>query len=233
MEKIINYKIDELVPLNNEIDNNRGKLKVKECKIRIIRTIQFSKLDPNSIEKYPLEKTIYSKVFWSEVLPYSKRSFLFQTELKDQDLIDFNYFGQKNPYPKIKDINELLPTIKGRILKCDYRIQVSLYFDSFVTSGYRPRVCLPISITHNSGEEENNNIFNNNFNNIDNSQNNNYLNNEINNDIYYNNNICSSSLLYDRNYLENNKEIDNNNNNKKDNYIKLKEEPKYYNINEI
>ena len=220
-----NYKIDEMVPLNIEIDNNRGKLKVKECKIRIIRTIQFSRLDQNSIEKYPLEKTIYTKVFWSEVLPYSKRSFLFQTELKDQDLIDFNYFGEKNPYPKIRDINELLPTIKGRIIKCDYRIQVSLYFDSFVTSGYRPRVSLPISITHQS-EEDNNNL--------NNLQNDSYLNNEFNNENYYNNNICSSSLLYDQNYLQNHKEIDNNNINKKQNYIKLKEEqPKYYNINEI
>ena len=96
-----NYKIDEIVPLNIEIDNNRGKLKVKECKIRIIRTIEFKRLDKNSLEKYPLEKTIYSNVFWSEVLPNSKRSFLFQTELKDKDLIDFNYLGDNNPYPNI------------------------------------------------------------------------------------------------------------------------------------
>ena len=151
-----NYKIDELVPLNIEIDNTRGKLKVKECKIRILRTIQFKKLDNNSINKYPMEKTIYSKNFWSEVLPNSKRSFLFQTELKDKDLIDFNYFGESNPYPLIKDINLLLPTLESSIIKCDYEIQVSLFFDSFVTSGYRPRISLPIIITHLFQEEDNN-----------------------------------------------------------------------------
>ena len=240
-----NYTIDEIVPLNIEIDNTRGRLKVKETKIRIIRTIQFSRLDKNSIEKYPLEKTINSKIFWSEVLPNSKRFFLFQIELKDKDLINFNYFDEKNPYPKIKDINILLPSIEGGIIKSDYRIQVSLYFDSFVTSGYRPRVCLPISIMHQFQEEDNN---------LNNLQ-----------TYFYNNNFCTdSSLLYDKNYYENNKQIKNNNINndssyeksnsskfqidnesnnnrninnenikKKPNYIELNEESNYYNINEI
>ena len=240
-----NYTIDEIVPLNIEIDNTRGRLKVKETKIRIIRTIQFSRLDKNSIEKYPLEKTINSKIFWSEVLPNSKRCFLFQIELKDKDLINFNYFDEKNPYPKIKDINILLPSIEGGIIKSDYRIQVSLYFDSFVTSGYRPRVGLPISIMHQFQEEDNN---------LNNLQ-----------TYFYNNNFCTdSSLLYDNNYYENNKQIKNNNINndssyeksnsskfqidnesnnnrninnenikKKPNYIELNEESNYYNINEI
>ena len=104
-----------------------------------------------------MEKTINSKNFWSEVLPNSKRSFLFQTELKDKDLIDFNYFGESNPYPLIKDINLLLlPTLESSIIKCDYEIQVSLFFDSFVTSGYRPRISLPIIITHLFQEEDSN-----------------------------------------------------------------------------
>ena len=103
-----------------------------------------------------MEKTIYSKNFWSEVLPNSKRSFLFQTELKDKDLIDFNYVGKSNPYPLIKDLNLLLPTLESSIIKCDYEIQVSLYFDSFVTSGYRPRISLPIIITHLFQEEHSN-----------------------------------------------------------------------------
>ena len=251
-----NYKMDELVPINIEIDNTRGKLKVKECKIRIIRIIQFSKLDKESLEKYPLEKTINSKVFWSEVMPNSKRSFLFQTELKDKDLIDFSYLGEKNPYPEIHDINILLPSLEGRILKCDYRVQISLYFDSFVPSGYRPRVSLPILIIHQL-KEENNNL----------SDLQNY--NEINNLNYSNNNICcGSSLMYDKNFFENYKDnkynainneneknnlyyendnfiqfsriedikSDNQNNNeeinKKTNFIPLKEES-YYNINEI
>lgn len=255
-----NFTIDEMIPLNIDIDNTRGKLKVKESKIRIIRTIQFSKPDKSSIEKYPLEKTIYSKVFWSEVFPNSKRSFLFQTEIIDKDLIDFNFFGENNPYPKIKDINILLPSIEGRIIKCDYRIQVSLYFDSFVTSGYRPRVCLPISIIHQFQEEDNN---------LSNIQNENSLNVNINTTNYYNNNsFTDSSMLYDKNYenkkqIENNsinnnfscqmtdlskfncmtnknenernniKEISNLNINKKPNYIELNEETNYYNINEI
>jgi hypothetical protein len=104
-----NYKIDEVVPLDIEIDNNRGKLKVKQCKIRVIRTIQFSRLDKKSIEKYPLEKTIVSKVFPAEVFPNSKRNFLFQIELNDKDLKDFNYINAINHYQNIRNINILLP----------------------------------------------------------------------------------------------------------------------------
>ena len=216
-----NFTIDEIVPLNIEIDNIRGKLKVKECKIRVIRYIEFSKLDKNLIGKYPLEKTIYSKVFWSEVLPNSKRSFLFQTELKDKDLIDFNYFGENNPYPKIKDINILLPSIEGNIIKCEYRIQVSLYFDSFVTSGYRPRVSLPISIIHQPQEDEKK---------LSNIQNDEKFNKIV--DYNYSHNyICSnSSLLYDQNYLDINKENNNNiiNNN---NILNGKNDKNYYQAN--
>ena len=216
-----NYTIDELVPLNIEIDNIRGKLKVKECKVRIIRSIEFSKLDKNSFEKYPLEKTIYSKVFWSEVLPNSRRRFLFQTELKDKDLIDFNYCGENNLYPEIKDINILLPSIEGNIIKCEYRIQVSLYFDNFVTSGYRPRVVLPISIIHQPQEEDKN------FNNIQNDE-------KSNNIIDYNlshNYACSnSSLLYDKNYLDINTENQNNIINNSNN-LNRKIENNYYKVN--
>ena len=253
-----NFKIYETVPLNIEIDNSRGKLKVKECKIRILRTIQFNRLDKNSIEKFPMEKTIYSKIFWSEVFANSKRNFLFQTELKDKDLIDFCYFGENNPYPSIKDINLLLPTLESRLIKCQYRIQISLYFDSFVTSGYRPRVYLPIIINHQFQEEDNN---------LNNSQIKNFFNNEN----YYNNNICESSLVYDNNFFENyqkNKnsnligninesknnefyysnnnvkfsqimnesndlQIKNQNIHKKEDYIQLNKEKKYNNINEI
>ena len=141
--------------------------------------------------------------------------------------------------------------MEGRIIMCEYKIQVSLYFSSFVTSGYRPRVCMPISITHQSQEE------------------NSFLNqSNIQKEIVIqsnNNNMCYSSLLYNDNHLgnnnmisrsiedienlnyeneKNNKNINNfgqnerviNNINKQDienqNYSELKEES-FYNINEI
>ena len=159
------YQINNVVPLNIFVDNSRGKLKVKNCKIRVIRTIEFSKLE--GPEKYPLEKTIYSKEYVAEVPPFDKRNFIFQTLLIDNDLIDFKYIKEENPYPNINDINILLPTMNSRIIKCDYRIQVSLYFDNFVTAGYRPRVKLPIIITHLI--DDGNNNINNNINNNNNA----------------------------------------------------------------
>lgn len=240
-----NYKIDELAQLNVEIDNNRGKLKVEKCKIRAIRSITFKRLNQESKEEYPLEKTINSEVFFSQVEPYSKRSFLFQIGLKDNDFLDLN---QRIPYKNINDINILLPSMEGRIIMCEYKIQVSLYFSSFVTSGYRPRVCLPISISHLSQEEAS-------FLSQSNLQKEIVIQNN-------NSNMCYSSLLYDNNYLGNNNMINssiediNHENEKKNqniikfnqnerginninnqdindqNYSELKEES-FYNINEI
>ena len=249
----INYKINDVIPINIDIDNSRGKLKVKNCKIRIIRTIQFNKL--RGPEKYPLEKTIYSKQFNSEVLPFNKGQFLFQIQLKDDDLINLEYLIEENPYPNIRDINLLVPSIDSKILKCFYRIQVSLYFDSFVTSGYRPRVKLPIFVTHFI-DEENNNIINNiNVNEM--------LGNNFDNFNDGNYSINDSSLIYDQNFMKNNNQNslinninenekndsnndlieyiksnkiknqnNNENNNIKPNYIELKNES-FYNINEI
>ena len=193
-----NYQINNLIPLNIYIDNSRGKLKVKECKIRLIRTIQFSKL--NGIEKFPLEKTINSKIFPAEVFPSDKKYFLFQIQISDADLYDFKYIKEEKPYPNINDLNILLPTMNSTIIKCDYRIQVSLYFDNFVTSGYRPRVKLPIIISHFSEDGDNN------INNINmkrnNGMNENY--NYNNNLIDSNNIINKSSLIYDNNYINSN-----------------------------
>ena len=249
----INYKINDVIPINIDIDNSRGKLKVKNCKIRIIRTIQFNKL--RGPEKYPLEKTIYSNQFNSEVLPFNKGQFLFQIQLKDDDLINLEYLIEENPYPKNRDINLLVPSIDSNILKCFYRIQVSLYFDSFVTSGYRPRVKLPIFVTHFI-DEENNNIINNiNVNEM--------LGNNFDNFNDGNYSINDSSLIYDQNFMKNNNQNslinninenekndsnndlieyiksnkiknqnNNENNNIKPNYIELKNES-FYNINEI
>ena len=256
-----NYRINDLIPLNVYIDNSRGKLKVKECKIRLIRTIEFCKL--NGPEKFPMEKTINSKIFPAGVLPFDKKYFLFQIQVSDEDLYDFKYIKEEKPYPNINDLNILLPTINSTIIKCDYRVQVSLYFDNFVTSGYRPRVKLPIIISHFFDEGNNNIII------MNNKKNENY-----NNLIESNNIINESSLIYDNNYINsndrnnlinNNPNINNddmnnsqnnfknsdlseyiksnkfedqnisgneNNNNIKPNYIELKKEY-YYNINEI
>ena len=249
----INYKINDVIPINIDIDNSRGKLKVKNCKIRIIRTIQFNKL--RGPEKYPLEKTIYSNQFNSEVLPFNKGQFLFQIQLKDDDLINLEYLIEENPYPNIRDINLLVPSIDSKILKCFYRIQVSLYFDSFVTSGYRPRVKLPIFVTHFIDEE--------NYNIINNINVNEMLGNNFDNFNDGNYSINDSSLIYDQNFMKNNNQNslinninenekndsnndlieyiksnkiknqnNNENNNIKPNYIELKNES-FYNINEI
>ena len=182
---------------------------------------------------------------------------MFQIQLIDNDLVDFKYIKEEKPFPNINDLNVLLPTLDSKLLKCDYRIQVSLYFDNFVTSGYRPRVKLPIIISHFFGEENNNiNKNNHKYNLIDSTSHiyessllydQNIINdNSENNIINDNRNINISNIINRENdiinddlteYIKSNK-LENqkqnksqNSNNNKINFIEMKKE--FYNINEV
>ena len=41
-----------------------------------------------------------------------------------------------------------MPSVDSLTIKCEYSIKVSVYFNSYVTYSYRPRVILPLSVTH-------------------------------------------------------------------------------------
>ena len=139
-------------------------------------------------------------------------------------------------------MNPLLPSIESKLIKCDYRIQVSLYFDNFVTSGYRPRVKLPIIISH-FFDEENNNINNNNPKNYLIEYDKNFINANSGNNLINDNGNISNINNSENNILNNDlteyiksnkldKQIKSENyNNNKHNYIEMKKE--FYNVNEI
>ena len=46
-----------------------------------------------------------------------------------------------------------MPTLDGDVIKCEYEIKVSLYFENFVDKSHRPRLIFPISLCHETLEE--------------------------------------------------------------------------------
>jgi hypothetical protein len=46
-----------------------------------------------------------------------------------------------------------MPSVNGFTVVCEYSIKVTLYFAKFVTNYYRPRVILPVTISHQLAEE--------------------------------------------------------------------------------
>ena len=149
-----NYNIKDSIPLKVEINNMRGKLKVTKCEVNMYRKIGYRKKNEDK-NKYELENIIVNSVFQVDVAPMNQRTYDFLLIIKDKDAYKFNYTNSVNPYPDIIDISYLMPSVDGVILKCEYRIEVSLFFDSFVTSGYLPKVSLPVSITHQTQNEFN------------------------------------------------------------------------------
>ena len=89
------------------------------------------------------------------VEPMNQKTYIYLIELKDRNKNIFNYFNVINPYPNLVDVTYFMPSMDGVIIKCEYNIVVTLYFNSYVTNGYLPKVSLPISLTHQTQDEYN------------------------------------------------------------------------------
>ena len=140
-----NYKIGDTIPLTVNIDNSRGLLDVNTVRVVIIRKTTFTKINQN--EKYPFEVIAYKQDFNFQVPSRTRNTFNFAVMLRDNNL-QANYTDVYNPYPYLQDFNNLMPSLDALTLKCKYMVKVSVYFNSYVTYSYRPRVIMPISVTH-------------------------------------------------------------------------------------
>ena len=147
-----NYKMKDSIPLNVEINNMRGKLKVTTLEVNLIRKVVFKNKNTDKIQ-YKTEDIITKKEFNVDVKPKNQHSMNILIPIEDKYKNRFDYSNVQNPYPNIVDIEYCMPSTDGAIIKCEYSISVTLFFDSFVTSGYLPKVILPISLTHQTIDE--------------------------------------------------------------------------------
>ena len=173
----------------------------------------------------------------------SKNSFHYDDiQIRDNDLKELDFNKSLNPYPFLDDVNLLMPNIKTNLIKCEYSLKATSYFDYSVLGKDRPRVEMPIYITHqlqkeyeyerntnqNNGQGQefadrdfkrgfggnfgNNNYGNNNF------GNNNYGNNNFGNNNFGNNNFGNNGNNFgNNNFNNNNNNFGNNNNNNSSN----------------
>lgn len=143
-----NYQIRGQIPITVEINNTRGKLQVRNVNCKIIRRVQFKKVNL-AVTRYTLQTIILNKVFDVNVPPNTQSQvYNYNIELTDSTLANFNYIGALNPYPSLGDLLYAMPTTDGAAIKCDYYLLVSLSFSSYVTQSYIPKVCIPFTITH-------------------------------------------------------------------------------------
>jgi len=235
-----NFRPNDMLPFTVDIYNEECAIRVKEVKISIKRIVTFNK----GGKEYQKRTAILRKRYPCLCEKNSKNSFHYDDiQIRDNDLKDVDYNKALNPYPFLDDLNLLMPNIKTNLIKCEYSLKATSYFDLSVLGKDRPRVEMPIYITHQLQKEyqyekdtnQNNgqgqefaardfkrgfadNYGNNNFgNNNDNFGNNNYGNNNNNfgNNNYGNNNFGNNN---NNNYGNNNNNNYGNNNNNNNNY---------------
>ena len=146
-----NYKMGDEIPLKIFIDNTRGNMKTHSVVVYFIRKIKCSNTNQTKTHEY--EQKFYEKTYPIVIDPRSKHTMDIKIIFQDKDDKGSNYNLKVNPYPFLKDFSFLMPSVNGFTVVCEYSIKVTLYFAKFVTNYYRPRVILPVTISHQLAEE--------------------------------------------------------------------------------
>ena len=155
------FRFSDDIPINIEIDNINGKMKVNLVKINLVRKITLK--DNNDFKvKYSYNDKAMKKVYKVEVKSGKKEVYDFKFPLKEIFHKEFSFFDNANLYNWNKSYSEFIPSIESNILSCQYLLKITLYFDSFLKKADRPRVFLPIFLVHKI--ENNNNVIPNNEN---------------------------------------------------------------------
>ena len=145
-----NFRINDSLPFTIDIYNEECAVQVKEVKISIKRIVTFMK----GGKEYQKRTAILRKRYPCLCDRNSKNSFHYDDiQIRDNDLKELDYNRTLNPYPFLDDVNMLMPNVKTNLIKCEYSLKATSYFDLSVLGKDRPRVEMPIYITHQLQKE--------------------------------------------------------------------------------
>ena len=140
-----NFRINDMLPFTVDIYNEDCAIRVTGIKISIKRIVTFMK----GGKEYQKRTAILRKRYPCACEKNSKNSFHYDDiQIRDNDLKDIDFNKSLNPYPFIDDVNLLMPNIKTNLIKCEYSLKATSYFDYSVLEKSRPRVEMPIYVTH-------------------------------------------------------------------------------------
>ena len=146
-----NYlSFDDNLNLNLNILNEECDLNTNEIKVTVYRDIYIYSNNQNSINEEEVLNRIIKKTNINKKTKGKENMSIFITENNHY----FNLNEWKNPYKNFQ-LKYLIPSIDSENIKCFYNIKITLYFNSFVTFSYRPRVFIPIFVGHQSISEYN------------------------------------------------------------------------------
>ncbi len=150
-----NYTFSDVIPIEVEIDNTSSCLAVTECKLRFLRKIIFKNIE-NFSEVYNKVEELLIDIHTIMVKSNEKKKYYYNLNLQN---INFNKYTFENPYKNDKQLSDLMPSLDGSIIICQYSVLVRLNYESYVTDYYRPRFDMPIYIINaldaNKGQDNN------------------------------------------------------------------------------
>ena len=201
------FKNDENINVNIEIDNTKGKLIVQEFKFTLNANLNLKAKSGKLVKEETID--CLTKVVKTPTNIKEKKNFSDSISLKEFANNKFKYKEANLPYANISDISYFLPNVKSFITECNFTLKATLKFNKFVKHDERPRIIIPVFISHQSMEEYNNKI-----NKFFETQSQNYK-SKINNNQYNLNqiNIINDKNQYNINQPQLNKSITLNNNN--------------------
>ena len=149
------YPIRGKIPVTVEIDNTQGKTKVKGINFKLVRRVQYKKIQELNI-RYNFE-TVIAKYNNPVNVPANTNSQAFNLDIiiKDDTLKNLNYVGlSSNPYPRLADIFYAIPSIDSYAVKCAYYIIATLEFAGLVSQGDAHKAIMPIFLYHQKMQEK-------------------------------------------------------------------------------
>lgn len=146
-------KMNSTITFQITVNNSECKLKAEKIKIDLVRSIDFFNMEKKL--KQQLKNKLKSEYVPFVVKQQETKSLERTITLVDSDINNTPLVKLKENYPNLTDLNTLIPTFDGLLLKCGYYIKITLYFDSFVNYNDRPRVLLPIIASHQNKDDVN------------------------------------------------------------------------------
>jgi len=151
----INMPTNDLI-INNpikfsvEIDNTKSESDVKEINVKLFKLITCIKNNESNTDNVLIIEKTYSIICRKgEKNNFNFDDIILRDELKKMDFID-----KLNPYrDNIYDLNLLMPSLESKIIKCEYKLQVSLEYSDNVLEKYKPSVIIPIYAVHQTTME--------------------------------------------------------------------------------
>ena len=116
-----NYKISDKIPIEVEVDNTKSKMKVIECKLKFNRKIILRDHQTFS-DKYSNEENLIKNINKIIVNKKEKKVFNFTLDLNTISFKNFGYPGYKIPYIGNKSYKDLVPSVDGVLLNCEYSL---------------------------------------------------------------------------------------------------------------